>query len=166
MTMFQDSNNVYSLSVPWSPLRSDTFTLNGWLVTEDLAGFEIRVDGGLWYPVANSFRDDVYSATAAGFPECRDVNAFYCGIDLSGRGKYEEHVIELRAVKSNGDNFIVAVCEYGAKSVRALVLRIAACAAAALIIIAVVVFIIIKIKRKKLKASQTLPAYPTDQNSA
>ncbi len=110
--MTSDEDNVLRATVPWSPLRSRAVTLNGWCAASDLVRFELSTDGGLWYPVPNTFRDDVYNYTRGNYPDCRECNGFYCGVDMKALGEFSSHTVTLRAVRSDGTYFNVAVVNY------------------------------------------------------
>ncbi len=150
LSMTDGSDHVSRLSLPWSAGRPGTVTLNGWCVASRLLRFEIRVDDGLWYPVPNSFREDVYDYTLGGYRDCRDVNAFYCGVDLSSEDPYKKHTVSLRGVQSDGGCFTFAVVEYGARLNLPLVLGVAIPAAAAALFCAV--FFPLRAAKKRKKA--------------
>ncbi|MBO4325759.1 MAG: hypothetical protein J5950_00625 [Clostridia bacterium] len=155
MGMDLGEDNVFRRTIEASALRPGTVTLNGWCAGENQTRFEIRVDDGLWYPVPNTFRDDVYAYTAGNYPNCRDCNGFYCGVDLDALGKDTDHTVTLRAVTTDGDNYVVAVVEYPARTNWRLIigLGIAATAAAAIIVCAVLISVKVKKKIRKVKSA-------------
>lgn len=144
--MTADDDNVLRTTVPWSPLRSRTVTLNGWCAASDLVRFELSIDGGLWYPVPNTFRDDVYNYTRGNYPDCRECNGFYCGVDMKALGEFSSHTVTLRAVRSDGTYFNVAVVNYSGRFNWPLLLWITV---PAVIIFACALTTLLIVRRKK-----------------
>lgn len=149
--MTADDDNVLRADVPWSPLRSSTVTLNGWCAASGLVRFELSTDGGLWYPVPNTFRDDVYNYTRGNYPDCRECNAFYCGVDMKALGEFSSHTVTLRAVRSDGTYFNVAVVNYSGRFNWPLLLWITV---PAVIIIGGALTTLLVAKRRKNKKKQ------------
>ena len=149
--MTSDEDNVLRATVPWSPLRSRTVTLNGWCAASDLVRFELSTDGGLWYPVPNTFRDDVFNYTRGNYPDCRECNGFYCGVDMKALGEFSSHTVTLRAVRSDGTYFDVAVVNYSGHFNWPLLLWITI---PAVIIIAGALTALLIVRRRKNKKKQ------------
>lgn len=149
--MTADDDKVLRTTVPWSPLRSRTVTLNGWCAASDLVRFELSTDGGLWYPVPNTFRDDVYNYTRGNYPDCRECNGFYCGVDMKALGEFSSHTVTLRAVRSDGTYFNVAVVNYSGRFNWPLLLWITV---PAVIMIAGALTTLLIVRRRKNKKKQ------------
>lgn len=90
---------------------------DGWCVAKGgIKTFEYSVDGGVWKPAIQNYRQDVYNATQGSYgADCRDLNSFNCGFDLSYLKDNASHLLEFRVVTDNGDtqNLITVTLNVG-----------------------------------------------------
>lgn len=77
----------------------------GWCVAKGgIKTFEYSVDGGAWKPAIQNYRLDVFNATKNSYgTDCKDLNSFTCGFDLTYLSNNSKHLLEFRVVSDNGD---------------------------------------------------------------
>ncbi|MBE7064801.1 MAG: hypothetical protein E7384_03180 [Ruminococcaceae bacterium] len=77
----------------------------GWCVAKGgIKTFEYSVDGGAWKSAIQNYRLDVFNATKNSYgTDCKDLNSFTCGFDLTYLSNNSSHLFEFRVVSDNGD---------------------------------------------------------------
>lgn len=89
----------------------------GWCVAKGgIKTFEYSVNGGAWKPAIQNYRLDVFNATKNSYgADCKDLNSFSCGFDLSYLASNSSNLFEFRVVSDSGDteNLITVTLNIG-----------------------------------------------------
>lgn len=77
----------------------------GWCVAKGgIKTFEYSVDGGAWKSAIQNYRQDVFNATKNSYgADCKDLNSFTCGFDLTYLSNNASHTFVLRLVSDAGE---------------------------------------------------------------
>jgi len=77
----------------------------GWCVAKGgIKTFEYSVDGGVWKPAIQNYRQDVFNATKNSYgADCKDLNSFSSTFDLTYLSSGKGHSFKMRLVSDAGD---------------------------------------------------------------